>query len=303
MDTWFLASEYPDTPAHAAAFHIIPVPYEQTVSYGGGTEAGPEAIICASGQLERLLHDGSEPGSLGMHTLPPINCHAYSCASGLFTHVAELIERAWDLSAVPLLLGGEHAITNGSIIALRRRFGPDAVGILQFDAHMDLRDTYQGTVHSHACVMKRAVDEKIHLFQVGVRNYSEEEILVRQKHDISFCDARDIHRMRLSGNGFVEVSLPDDFPEQLFISFDVDGFDASVMPATGTPDPGGFMWWEAVDLLERLTEGRRIIGADIVELAPKEGLHHCDYTAAKLAYFLMGLTARRNRSPHDRTSS
>lgn len=303
MHTWFLSSEYPDTPAPDAAFHIIPVPYEQTVSYGTGTVRGPESILEASGQLERLLHDGSEPGLLGIHTLPAVEHTHISDAHTLFSHVAAIVEQTWDLGAIPLLLGGEHAITNGPIIALARRFAPGEVGILQFDAHMDLRDSYQGTVHSHACVMRRAIDAGLRLHQVGVRNYSEEELNVRKRYGISHVDGCDLHQARMSKEGFAHSKLPGDFPPNLFITFDVDGFDASVMPATGTPDPGGFFWWEALELLERLTDGRTIVGADIVELAPQQGLHACEYTAAKLAYHLMGLIARRNRFPRGRTSS
>lgn len=303
MPNRFLYSEFPDRAPETARFHIIPVPLEASVSYGRGTASGPQAILDASGQLETLVEGYGEPGLFGIHTFPAIDCHEPVVVSEVFRKTAERMLESWDCAAVPILLGGEHSITNGAIEAIVRRYPAHEVGIIQFDAHMDLRDCYEGNRYSHATVMHRAVEKGIRLHQVGIRNYSTEELAVRERHAVSHCDASQIHRMRSVKELPVEMSLPDDFPTLVYISFDVDGFDASLMSATGTPDPGGFWWWEAVEMLGALTEGRRVLGADVVELAPQPQLHHCDYVAAKLTYLLMGIIAQRNRFPHDRTFS
>lgn len=302
MRTWFLSSEYPECPAERGYFHVIPVPLERTVSYGSGTAAGPQAILEASAQLETIVESYGQPGSLGIHTTEPIDCTSDAIAT-VFASIARRIGHAWSLQAIPILLGGEHSITNGAIAAIASCHPPGEVGILQFDAHMDLRHAYEGTVHSHGSVMRRALEKGIRLHQVGIRNYSVEELEARSIHGVTYHDASQLNRLRHTQEHFSSLALPQDFPGKLYVSFDVDGFDAALMSATGTPDPGGFGWWEAVELLERLTEGRTIIGADVVELAPQSHLHHCDYTVAKLTYFLIALIARRDRSLHDHTSS
>lgn len=295
---YFLDSEYPQTESTLARFHVIPVPLEHTVSYGAGTACGPEAIIAASAQLERFTHRNDEPGLWGIHTHDTVDCTFHTPVEDVFARTGELMYSAYQMQGIPILLGGEHSVTNGAIQFLSRI--DDRVGILQFDAHMDLRHAYEGNRWSHASVMRRAVEQGLSLHQVGIRNYCEEELIARETFGISHTDAEELSRCR--GN-FSSLKLPDDFPHILYITFDVDAFDASLMPATGTPDPGGLMWWETIEILEQLTEGRTIIGFDIVELAPIASLHHCEYTAAKLTYALMGLTAQRNRFPHDRTSS
>lgn len=283
----FHQDEYRNSAPASARYHVIPVPYEATVSYGCGTSKGPEAIIEASRQLETIIEGAGEPGIYGIHTAAPLDCTIKRSPRELFSRIARAMDAAWEQSSVPILLGGEHSITNGAVEAMHARFPADSVGILQFDAHMDLRETYQGSPYSHASVMRRALQTGLRLFQVGIRSYSEEEVEVRERSSICSLDASYLHRGRKSG----DISLPGDFPRQLYITFDVDVFDASLMPATGTPEPGGLFWWDAIDLLSRLTRGRSVIGADVVELSPKDGLHHCSYTAAKLVYYLMGLAA------------
>jgi|SRR5690554_2968211 len=300
-ERYFLDSEYEQTEQASARFHIIPVPLEHTVSYKGGTARGPEAIISASAQLEKLTHRHIEPGLLGMCTHPAVDCTYRTSPEEIFTRTADLMHTVYKNQGIPILLGGEHSVTNGAI----RFIGQiqEQVGILQFDAHMDLRDAYEGNKWSHASVMRRAVDHNIPLYQVGIRNYSEEELIARNSYRVRYTDAQELMHMRSRKEGFEAVKLPNDFPSMLYITFDVDAFDASLMPATGTPDPGGLFWWDALELVERLSEGRTIIGFDVVELAPNSLVHHCEYTAAKLTYALMGLTAQRNRFLRDRTSS
>ena len=280
MVSHFLDGEIENARPEQAVCHIIPVPFESTVSYGAGTAKGPEAIIAASSQLE--LWDGmSEPALAGVHTSGAVDC------SGPVTKVLDRIEDAVcfaaECEALPLVLGGEHTVTLGALRALKnkhRRFG-----IVQFDAHADLRNTYEGSPYSHACVMRRAVDDLgLPLFQIGVRALCREEADFREANEIPRLDARDLFL-----KGVPRQVLPPDFPDTIYISFDVDGLDPSVIRATGTPVPGGIGWQEAVSLVQAVTKDRRLIGADVVELAPAPGDHASDFAAAQLAYLLMGL--------------
>ncbi len=265
----------PDQPL----FHVIPVPYEKTVSYGTGTAAGPAAILQASQQLEAF--DGTAvPASRGIRTLAPINC-ADNNAETILARIADAVGAALDQQSVPILLGGEHTVTLGAAQALSRR--PQPVGIVQFDAHADLRDAYEGTRFSHACVMRRVLECNIPLFQVGVRSLSLDEHEFRRKHAVPHMDAVDLVQQQAP-----YCKLPENFPEAVYVTFDVDAFDASLMPATGTPEPGGLSWPQALSVLHSIAAQRRIIGFDVVELAPITGWHAADFTAAKLVYTMMG---------------
>lgn len=294
MKSFFLDSEYPNASLTEAYFHVIPFPLEETVSYMGGTAQGPLAILEASGQLEKLVDDQTEPGLLGIHTTEAIDCTYQNSIQEVFEKASNLVAIAFKQHSIPVMLGGEHSVTNASIQAIAKTFKKEEVGILQFDAHMDLREAYEGSVYSHASVMKRAVEAGIPLYQVGVRNYSSEDLEARDSFKVHHLDAHVIDTMKHTKEGLSQVCLPNFFPKKLFITFDVDGFDASLMPSTGTPDPGGLFWWDAITMLESLTEGRTIIGCDVVELAPNPLLHHGPYLAAKLVYHLMGLIAKRN---------
>ncbi|MGE4454796.1 MAG: agmatinase family protein [Sphaerochaeta sp.] len=290
MEHWFLDSEFPNCDKTKAYFHVIPFPLEDTVSYMGGTAKGPRAIIEASSQLEQLVEGFGNPGSLGIHTkdfIPTDGMVAQAIAAA-----AQAMMQAYDGGSIPVLLGGEHAVTNAAIPLLRDRFLKGEVGMLQFDAHMDLRDAYEGSKLSHASVMKRVVEAGIPLFQVGIRNYSEEDNEARDAYEVEYYDASFLYQQKC-GNALKDLRLPDSFPKKLYITFDVDAFDCSLMSATGTPDPGGLSWWDAITLLTSLTEGRSIVGCDVVELSPNN-LHHPSYTASKLTYFLMGLASKRS---------
>jgi agmatinase len=187
----------------------------------------------------------------------------------------------WKNGTFPFLLGGEHTVTLGALRALKA--AGEEFGVIQFDAHADLRDEYEGSKLSHACVMRRAVDDLgLPLFQIGVRALSLNEHELRIERRIPFSNGRNI-----SGN-----LLPDDFPERVYITFDVDGLDPSIMPSTGTPVPDGLTWREAFRCVEKIAAERKIIAADVVELAPIEGLHAPDFGSALLVYRIMGLVSR-----------
>ncbi len=281
----FLSSEVPPRPADQARFHVIPVPYEATVSYAGGTANGPEAILDASDQLE--LYDGtSYPGENGIFTQRPVDCSG--APEQVMENVRKAVLAALDAGAMPVVLGGEHSLTYGEMAALKERYG--RFGVVQFDAHADLRDSYEGSKWSHASVMRRAVkDLDLPLVQLGNRIYCREELEARKEHGVVSWDAPYLCR-----HGIPDNLIPEDFPRNIFITFDVDGLDPSIMPETGTPVPGGLDWYMALDLAARAMQGRRVLGFDVVELAPREGHIVSDFAAASLTYALMGLAARNN---------
>ncbi len=263
-----------------ARIHIIPVEMEKSVSYGSGTAAGPRAILEASLQLEAF--DGSAvPGQAGMHTHKPLPCRSAAVEHDLDAIGAE-VAGVLNKKGLPVILGGEHTVTLGALRPFAA--GNKRVGVVQFDAHADLRESYGGNRFSHACVMRRVHEMGLPFVQIGVRSLCQEEDRFRRGHNIVCLDAEQIYR-----GGIPAAPLPDDFPEQIYITFDVDCFDAALMPATGTPEPGGFNWYQAMDLLGAVCRGRQLCGFDVVELAPIPALHGPDYTAAKLVYRLIGL--------------
>lgn len=278
----FLASEFEPAAMAQAAWHVIPVPYEKTVSYGGGTAQGPAAILQASQQLEAYLEGMGTPGDRGIHTTRPAAAGGGTAEEALH-EIRDAVDTALRSNAIPVLLGGEHTVTYGAVSALAakgKRFG-----IVQFDAHADLRTAYSGTVWSHACVIRRIVEDlSLPVCQLGIRSICQEELTARKTFGVHALDASAIARHGIPGR-----ILPENFPRDIYITFDVDALDASLMPATGTPEPGGLSWWDTVRLLENICADRTVVGLDVVELAPQANLHHCNYTAAKLTYLLMGL--------------
>ena len=264
-----------------AHFQIVPMPLEKTVSYGSGTADGPAALIEASDQLERLWR-GFEPCAEGIYTTPAIDCYVpLEYALDSLAARTESIARA---GHIPVTLGGEHSLTWAAVMGVKRALDRP-VGIIQIDAHADLRRAYQGFRHSHASVMQLLVEEEgTPLAQYGVRALCQEEAEIRAASNVIFIDAEDL----VTGN-IHEVSLPDDFPEDIYVSFDLDGLDAHIMPATGTPVPGGLGYYQALALVRSALKGRRCVGLDVVELAPIAGWDVWNFTAAQLTYALMGI--------------
>jgi agmatinase len=281
--TRFLDTEVPDLPPEKARFHVLPVPYEKTVSYGRGTALGPGAIITASGQLERF--DGSsDPGAEGIYTWPAVDCSG--APERVIEDIALAVKRILKLKKVPVILGGEHTATWG-VIKGYLDAGEKDFGVVQIDAHADLRDAYEGDKYSHASVMRRVVEAGVSLVQLGNRAYCEEEREARKKHGVIAHDADAI-----VPKGIDHIELPKSFPPKVFFTVDVDGIDPSVLPATGTPVPGGLGWYQTLGLFESVARQRRIIGFDVMEFAPIPGFHAFDFTAALLTYKLMGIVQR-----------
>jgi agmatinase len=276
-----LSREEAGDPAAAKAV-VIPFGLEASVSYGGGTARGPEAIIGASPKLE--FFDEAlwcEPyREFGIATLEASEI-APSVEAAL-EQLDTLVERVLAAGKFPLTLGGEHSLTAGAIRPFARRH-PNLV-VLQFDAHSDLRDGYLGEHYSHAAAMRRVLDHPgVSLVSVGIRatDISEVPFIEANPGRVTIHWAKDRRRWNID-----EIVAPLR-GRPVYITFDVDGFDSSLMPATGTPEPGGFFFDDACEILRAASEAGTIVGADIVELAPIPGLHACEFTVAKLAYKLL----------------
>lgn len=283
----FLSSELKDSKGCKPAdslFQIIPVPLEQTVSYGAGTARGPGAILLASQQLESW--DGfSEPLDAGINTCPFIDCSGDIAA--ILGRIEAVAREIAGRGKIPVVLGGEHTVSLAAIRALTK-IHSQPLGIIQLDAHADLRNSFDDSPYSHACVMRRALEEDgCRLFQFGVRALCTEEVEFRYKHQVNHLDGRDIYTANLS-----DFVLPADFPENIYLTLDVDGLDPSVIGATGTPVPGGPNWHQTLTFLERVVLGRKVLGFDLVELAPRPSDHGSDFAAAQLIYSVMGIITR-----------
>ncbi len=260
---------------------VLPVPYEHTVSYGGGTALGPHAIIEASTQVE--LYDeelGSESCDIGVATLPALKVEGLAPRE-MATNVSAAVTQILQDQKLPVILGGEHSITPPAVAAVAAAF--PKLTVVQFDAHADLRQEYEGEPMSHACAMAR-VRDICPAVQVGIRNLSIEEAKWVERDQLAVFFAKD---QRL-GPQWMKAALDAIPTENIYISIDLDCVDASIMPATGTPEPGGMTWYEVTDFLRMLIQRKRVVGIDVVELAPKPTLHACDFLAAKLAYKCLG---------------
>lgn len=261
---------------------IIPFGLEASVSYGHGTAKGPQAMINASHQVELFdEHFWCEPyREIGIVTLkePKIKKPIAKAVDQLEKIVSTILEDG----KFPMTFGGEHSITPGTIRPFAKKY-PNLV-MLHFDAHADLRDGYDGEHYSHAAALRRCLDhENIELVSLGIRNISAEEIpfLESNRHRIHIFWAKDKARWKL------EDILAPLRGRPIYLTFDVDGLDGSLMSATGTPEPGGLFWQETIDIIEAASKVGTIVGADVNELAPKPGLHACDFLAAKLAYKIL----------------
>lgn len=281
----FLGSKYQQSNADTAYFHILPIPFKGAAAPTSDPAQGPKKILDASWQLESW--DGkSEPSEHGIFTHAPVDCDKEPAA--LIDAIAEAtqaIVRDHNDSCL-IGLGGEHAATWGIIKGLLAS-GEDDIGIVQIDAHANLRAACDDKPISHDSVIKQIVDEDIPVFQLGVRALCHEEIDARKVHGVKHLDAH-----VLVPKNVTQFDLPDDFPDHVFFTLDIDGLDPSIFPATSMPVPGGLGWYQTLALFESVAKQRRIIGFDIMGLTPIEGFHAYEFTAAQLAYKMMGIVAR-----------
>ena len=261
-----------------AQFEVVPCGLEATVSYGTGAAQGPAAIIAASHQLERLVN-GQETCVQGIFTHPPINCQ--QPIETVMSDLRQLTSAIVSRGHVPVTLGGEHSLSYGAVMGVVDALAAP-VGLVHIDAHADFRNAYQGHKHSHASVMHLLAGEGLPMASFGVRALAAEEEAGRRAHGVICHDGPDLVRGQIS-----VVNLPEDFPENIYVTFDLDGLDPSVLPATGTPVPGGLGFYQALDLVQSTLVGRRCVGIDVVELAPIAGQSVSDFTAAMITYQLM----------------
>lgn len=264
---------------------IAPVPYEATTSYGGGTKDGPRAILEASRQVE--LYDeelDACPYQCGIATLEPLHIDRTSYEAPI-RQTQAVVAAILDRNQFPVVLGGEHALTFGAVEAAHARH-PDLT-VLQIDAHADLRDSYEESPWSHASVMRRVVESGVPAVQVGIRNISQDEMQwVREaKPPIRLIWGHEFHQKGVAG---VLPEVLEHLTGPVWITIDVDGLDPSIMPATGTPEPGGLGWYDLLGLLRPIFQHKQVVGLDVVELAPAPGLHHPDFLVARLVYKLIG---------------
>ncbi|MGZ9096999.1 MAG: agmatinase [Micavibrio sp.] len=274
-------------PANAKA-RVIAFGLEQTVSYGGGTANGPAAILHASHELEKWDEEfWCEPvndyGVVTLNAPTPIKGDNKAALDQL----EGLVEDALAFGHFPMVLGGEHTLTAGAIRPYARRAAErgETLTILQFDAHGDLRSEFRGDVLSHAAAMYHclAPNDNVRLVAVGIRSISKPEIpfLEANKDRITTFWGKDI------GKFTAEDIVKAVGGGPVYITFDIDGFDSSLIPATGTPEPGGLFWNETMDILRLVGQKCNVVGADVVELAPQEGLHGCDFLTSKLVYKIL----------------
>ena len=276
--TSFLGIEKPHTSYNSARYVVFPVPFEQTTSYGAGTRQGPQAILDASAYVELYDHElACESYKKGIHTMKAPLLAGKTEDS--FENITRSVQGILQDGKIPVVLGGEHSISFPVYRAFHERYGE--LSILQFDAHSDLRYSYEDSIYSHASVMRRIYELNKSIVQVGIRSQCVEEARFIEENGIATYYAHRLHK-----DGFDETIIAH-LKNNVYITFDVDFFDPALMPATGTPEPGGFFWPETIAFLERVFRERTVVGFDVVELAPVKNLPHADFTIAKLVYKLI----------------
>ena len=263
---------------------VVPFGLEKSVSYGGGTKNGPKEIIKASHQVE--LYDeelNCEPfRKIGIKTLKFFKIDKN--IKKALKKITDINNRLLTKKLFPMTLGGEHSITAGCIVPFVKKY--KKICILHFDAHADLRENYNGEKFSHASAMRRCLDYKnVSIISFGIRNISQEEIpfLKKNKSRINIFWAKD--KAKWDFKKFKRLIKN----KTVYLTFDVDGLDSSIMPATGTPEPGGLLWDEALNIIKIATKNSNIVGADVNELAPIKGFNSYNFLVAKLVYKILSL--------------
>lgn len=283
-----------------AAIVILPAPYEHTVSYGGGTRNGPRAILQASQYVEfyddefhrELCFD------LGIATARRLKFRD-DVDEGMLRIIGDRVTELLAMEKFVVTLGGEHSISTAPILAHYEKY--PRMSVLHFDAHSDLRDSYEGSTYSHACFAARVCEtiDPEQITQVGIRAQAIEEAnFIREKGVRTFY----ANEIRRGLHGFDWASrVAESLNAEVYITFDVDFFDPAIMPATGTPEPDGFLYSETIDVIRAIAKsGRRIVGLDVVELAPIEGLSHPDILTARLIYKILNIAFAESIPPYPR---
>jgi len=283
MSYFDLPKEYADYTTSKVA--ILPAGLEETTSYAKGTARAPKAIEIASAQVE--FYDEVlevETYKIGISTLPDLNFKNLSHEQGL-QQIQEKVAQIVKDRKLPVVIGGEHSITPAIIKAILNQY--KSFTVLQIDAHADLREEYEGSQLSHASAMAR-VREMVPAVQVGIRNLSkpEAELVKKEKLPVFFAHYIKTHPQ------WIKDAIAAIKTDNVYITIDVDGFDSSIMPDTGTPEPGGLDWWDVTNLIAEISKQKQIIGYDFVELKPEPGHHASDFFLAKLIYRCLGYWAK-----------
>ncbi|NLI10560.1 MAG: agmatinase [Elusimicrobia bacterium] len=278
----FIYEEY--APLEKAAFVIFPVPYEMTVSYGSGTAKGPDAVIESSLQLE--LYDeeaGFEIWKKGFFTCEPFKY--VKNEKEFFPKMEKAVEELLSSTeAFPFFIGGEHSVSQALIPPFAKKY--KNLSVLHFDAHADLRPAYQGSAHSHASALY-PISRTNKVVQVGIRSIGiDEKKFVNCGNVKTFLMHENLEIDKLIKKVLAELT------DTVYLTIDVDGFDPSVMPGTGTPQPGGFGWYEALKLFKAVCLNKKVVGCDVVEVAPIKGSPITEFNAAKLIYRLAGYLSK-----------
>jgi len=274
----FLGIEKPFTEFKTAPVVILPVPYEVSTSYGTGAKNGPASVINASGFVELYDEESDDEAYLkGIYTAEPVTFSGNVDAD--FERITEAALFFLNQDKFVVSIGGEHSISFPLIRAWHQKY-PN-LSVLQLDAHSDLRESYEGSIYSHASVMSRVRDLTHQIVQVGIRSQCVEEATLIKEQGIHTNYA---HNIRRSGWN----KCIDGLSKDVYITLDVDFFDPSLIPATGTPEPGGFFWDETLTFLKNVFINYNVVGLDIVEFSPITGLSYPEFTIAKLIYKLIG---------------
>jgi agmatinase len=258
---------------------ILPVPLDRTTSYVPGTRNGPHEILAASSHMELWDEETqTDVHSIGIFTLPEME-FPFATMDEVIDEIRRVASEIVSRDKFPVVLGGEHSITAPVVAALAEKH--KGLSVLQIDAHADLRDSFMGTPHNHACAMRRVL-EFARATQVGIRSLSPEEAAAAPSLPTEiFYD----FNMRRNEDWIERVV--DSLNETVYITIDCDGFDPAIMPSVGTPEPGGLTWYEGLTLLRRVIESRNVVGCDIVELCPLPGNVAPNFLCAKLIYKIL----------------
>jgi agmatinase len=270
-------------PANADFEHarvvILPVPLDRTTSYVAGTRNGPHEILVASSYMELWDEEmKTDVHEVGVCTLPEME-FPFATMEEVVQEIRRVAAEIVSRDKFPVVLGGEHSITAPVVAAVAAKY--PGVSVLQIDAHADLRDSYMGTRHSHACAMRRVL-EYARTTQVGIRSLSAEEAAAAPALPTRIFYDFEMRRQ----SDWIE-RVVDSLGDTVYVTIDCDGLDPAIMPATGTPEPGGLTWYETLALLRRVIESRRVVGCDIVELCPMPGNVAPNFLCAKLVYKIL----------------
>lgn len=270
---------------------ILPIPYEATTTYRRGCEHGPAAILDASQQVEYYDDDHDrEWWPVGIYTHDAIadtrNDQPVS-SQAMLTVVQNTVARLIADGKFVISLGGEHSITTGIVAAYRQANSGEPFTVVQIDAHGDLRHEYEGSIHNHACVMRRIVDMGLPTVQIGIRSICKEEADLIRERQLTVIRAREIALQP----DWMKRALTGIQTPKVFLTIDLDGIDPTLIPGVGTPEPGGLNWFSLLTFLEQIFQDHEVIGCDVMELAPVNDSVVSEFTAAKLVYKLVGYQA------------